>query len=70
MCQAKVYLDVPRDENLIMEDVAHILREAGNDAHAEVLVLVNLFGEEKRVEGRIASIDLLRHYVIIEREEP
>ncbi|MGQ9516656.1 MAG: CooT family nickel-binding protein [Anaerolineae bacterium] len=70
MCQAKVYLDAPKDENLIMEDVAHIIREAGNDAQAETLVLMNLFGEEKRVEGRISHIDLLRHYVVIEREEP
>lgn len=70
MCQAKVYLDAPKDENLVMEDVARIFRQVGNDAHAEVLVLVNLFGEEKRIEGRIASIDLLRHHVVIEREEP
>lgn len=70
MCQAKVYLDAPKEENLVMEDVARIFRQAGSDAHAEVLVLVNLFGEEKRIEGRIASIDLLRHQVVIEREEP
>jgi len=61
-----------RDEaqNLIMSDVARITLELNADGAGEVIHIRSLFGEEKEISGRIASIDFLHHIVILEREDP
>lgn len=65
MCEAKVYTNGERPQ-LIMEDVVLLQLEG------EAWVLVNLFGERKRVYGQIEKIDFLRHAVYLagHREEP
>lgn len=60
MCQARIYLRQNGNENLIMEDVALVESKGG------ICTLSTLFGEEKRVRGRIARIDLLKHAVYLE----
>lgn len=53
MCQTAVYLVHEGKEELVLQDVVNITPEGAT------LKLVNLFGEEKVVEGRIRQIDLL-----------
>jgi predicted RNA-binding protein len=60
MCQTIVYLVEEGKEVPILEDVVNILPGDG------AISMVNLFGEEKVVFGRIKRIDLLVHRVIIE----
>ncbi len=59
MCQTAVYLVREGKEELVLQDVVHITPEGA------MLKLVNLFGEEKVVEGRIRQIDLLSHRITI-----
>ena len=60
MCESKVFLASAEGEELVMEDVTSIRPEG------EGYRLVNLFGEEKLVRGRIKAIDLLKHRVVFE----
>lgn len=50
MCLAKVYGD--NDSTLLMENAARI------DEDGEFLTIRDILGEEKRVRGTIASVDL------------
>jgi len=59
MCQTAVYLVHEGKEELVLQDVVNITPEGA------MLKLVNLFGEEKVVEGRIRQIDLLSHRITI-----
>ncbi len=59
MCQTAVYLVHEGKEELVLQDVVNITPEGST------LKLVNLFGEEKVLEGRIRQIDLLSHRIII-----
>ena len=59
MCQTAVYLVRVGKEELLLQDVVNITPEGAT------LKLVNLFGEEKVVEGRIRQIDLLSHRITI-----
>jgi len=59
MCQTSVYLVHEGKEELVLQDVVNITPEGA------MLKLVNLFGEEKVVEGRIRQIDLLSHRITI-----
>ncbi len=59
MCQTAVYLVHEGKEELVLQDVVNITPEGAT------LKLVNLFGEEKVVEGRIRQIDLLSHRITI-----
>ncbi len=60
MCESKVFLATSEGETLVLEDVTSIKPEG------EGYRLVNLFGEEKQVRGRIREIDLLKHRVVLE----
>ena len=60
MCQTAVYLVHEGKEELVLQDVVNITPEGAT------LKLVNLFGEEKVVEGRIRQIDLLSHRITIQ----
>jgi predicted RNA-binding protein len=63
MCEARVFPNRREDENLIMRDMVRIEREG---AAGNTLVLGTLFGEQKLLGGRIASIDFLAHTIVIE----
>jgi predicted RNA-binding protein len=60
MCESKVLLATPEGEKLVLEDVISISPEG------EGYRLVNLFGEEAHVRGRIKDIDLLKHRIVFE----
>lgn len=60
MCESKVFLAGEEGEELVLEDVTLIRPES--DGYR----LVNLFGEEAHVRGRIKDIDLLKHRVVFE----
>ncbi len=62
MCQTVAYLLSEGKEVLLLEDVVSIV------PGADGIRMVNLFGEERTVHGRIKQIDLLAHRVIITAE--
>jgi predicted RNA-binding protein len=60
MCQTVVCVIEEGKEVLVLKDVVRVSPEGGN------VRMVNLFGEEKVVPGRITRIDLLTHRIIIQ----
>ncbi|MEW5724625.1 MAG: CooT family nickel-binding protein [Thermodesulfobacteriota bacterium] len=60
MCEAAAYLVKDGDEELILEAVDVIEPEDGGYR------LVSIFGEQKYVNGRIKSINLVNHRVVFE----
>lgn len=63
MCLSIVYTDSEEGQEETMRDVAKI--EAQDDG----FVLINLFGEQEFVRGRIKSIDFLDdHSVVLENK--
>lgn len=62
MCQTVAYLLSEGKEVLLLEDVVSIV------PGADGIRMVNLFGEERTVQGSIKQIDLLSHRVIIAGE--
>jgi predicted RNA-binding protein len=61
MCEADVYLAIGDEEEMVMQSVDIV--EPQND---NVWRLVNIFGEQKTVEGRIQSMNLVNHKIIFE----
>jgi predicted RNA-binding protein len=61
MCQTTAYVIEGDREVLLLQDVISIKPENG------ALHMVNLFGEEKIVPGRIKQIDLLAHKILVVR---
>lgn len=59
MCQTVAYLLDEGKEVAVLQDVVSAVPEGGT------IRLINLFGEEKVVEGRIKQIDLLTHRIVI-----
>ena len=59
MCETSAYVIEGDKEVLLLQDVISIRPENGS------LRMVNLFGEEKIVPGRIKQIDLLAHKILI-----
>ena len=63
MCIATVYLAAGDDKKEIMRDVVWV--EAAND-HFRI---VNMFGEEKQLQGKLKSIDFWQeHSVVIQQD--
>ena len=60
MCQTSAYIVRDGQEELVLQDVISVTPEHGG------IRMVNLFGEEKTVPGRIRQIDLLTHRIIIQ----
>ena len=61
MCEANAYLADENGENLLLESVDKILPE-GPDTWR----LVSILGEQKIVEGRLSSMQLVDHRIIFE----
>ena len=61
MCEANVYLIEDGNENLIMESVD--LVEPKNDGTWR---LVNIFGDQKDIKGRIKEMKLVDHKILFE----
>lgn len=62
MCQTTAYVEEEGREVPVLEDVVSVLPEHGT------IRMINLFGEERVVPGKIKRIDLLAHRVIIQPE--
>lgn len=61
MCESTAYHKKGDAEELILKDVSRVsFPEEG------VVELENIFGEEKRVSGRITEINFIDHKLIIE----
>ena len=60
MCDLKAYVVVQGKEELVLEAVNQLRTEGGE------VVLRNLFGEEKRVQGTIREVSLAKSRVIVE----
>ncbi|MDY6878466.1 MAG: CooT family nickel-binding protein [Chloroflexota bacterium] len=63
MCETTVYLNDGSEEHKVMEDV--VLMQPEDDAY----LLVNILGEQKLVQGRIAKIDFLKHTIHLSRSQ-
>lgn len=61
MCETNVYVYEGGDEVLYLDNVDIVRPEDGR------LLLRNLFGEEKRFEGRIREISLMNHKILLEK---
>ena len=59
MCLAMVYTDKAEPENLVLSNVQRI------DCKDGFVVLYDLFERETRVEGRLATIDLVGNTAVI-----
>ena len=67
MCEANVYLSAAgRDgETLYLEAVDQIVPEG-----PEAWRLTSIFGEQKRLTGRLLSLSLVEHRIVFEVSEP
>ena len=60
MCQTVAYVVEEGKETAVLQDVVSVVPVAGS------IKMINLFGEEKVVQGRIKQIDLLSHRILIQ----
>lgn len=60
MCEAKAYLKKENGLELFMEDVVSITPENST------LILKDILGHSKTIEGKIVEIGLLDHKVVLE----
>jgi predicted RNA-binding protein len=60
MCQTVAYVVEQGKEVAVLQDVVSVVPMEGS------VRMVNLFGEEKVVQGRIRQIDLLTHRILIQ----
>ena len=61
MCEASAYLIKDGQEELLLESV-DILENNDGDIR-----MVNLFGEQKLIKGRIKSLSLVDHKILLEQ---
>jgi len=61
VCDLKAYIRENNQEELLLESVNQARSEGGE------VVLRNLFGEEKRVSGRLTEVSLVKNRIIVER---
>ncbi|UCH35544.1 MAG: CooT family nickel-binding protein [Armatimonadota bacterium] len=62
MCESKVFFEREGKREMILEDVASIVRQG------DEWVLTSLFGEKKTVRGALAEMRLLDHEIIFRPE--
>jgi len=63
MCESKVFMVTTEGEKLVLADVTTVTPEG--DGYR----LINLFGEQVHVSGRIKGIDLLGHRIVLEQPQ-
>jgi predicted RNA-binding protein len=61
MCEANAYIVKANEKILLMESVDKAVQEGNGNWH-----LVSIFGEQKRIAGRINSMNLVNHEIIFE----
>ncbi|MDR2349001.1 MAG: CooT family nickel-binding protein [Deltaproteobacteria bacterium] len=65
MCEANVYITKNGDEELFLSSVDEVLPE-GNGTWK----LTSIFGEQKIINGKIASMHLVDHRIVFETTDP
>jgi len=60
MCESALYLVDKEGEKLIMENVELVEAQNGK------LSVVDLFGERKEIKGRVKSLSLVDHKILVE----
>ena len=60
MCESNVYVAEGDQEVLLMEDAGWL------EVEGDTLVVRDLLGREKRVEGRLLYADLVQHRIVVE----
>jgi len=60
MCEANAYLIKEGKEEMILEDISVLRPEKDG------LYLQNIFGEQKRIRGRIKEMNLIDHRIVLE----
>ena len=60
MCESTAYVLKNGKEEVILENVDYLESQDGQ------VKMVNLFGEEKIVDGRVKSLSLVDHKIILE----
>jgi len=60
VCDLKAYVRSNDREELVLESVNYISSEGGE------VMLRNLFGEEKRVQGEVREVSLTKNRVVLE----
>ena len=61
MCEANAFFFRNGEEELVLESVDEVLPEGNNRFR-----LVNIFGEQKTVQGRIKAMSLVNHKIVFE----
>ena len=61
MCEASAFLFRNGQEELILESVDEVLPEGDREFR-----LVNIFGEQKIIKGRLKSMNLVNHKILFE----
>jgi predicted RNA-binding protein len=61
MCDLKAYIRKNEKEDLLLESVNQVRTEGG------LVILKNLFGEEKRVRGELREVSLVKNRLIVEQ---
>jgi predicted RNA-binding protein len=64
MCEANAYLETEGNEELFMKSVDVIQPESENR-----LLMVDIFGDQKILHGKIKKISLLNHKILLENLE-
>jgi len=60
MCESSVYMVDKDGERLVLENVELV------EAHDNAITLVDLFGEKKQIKGRVMSLSLVDHKILVE----
>lgn len=62
MCEANAYIEQEGREELVMESVDIIMPESDNK-----ILITNIFGDQKILHGRIKTISLINHKILLEK---
>ncbi|MBU0514143.1 MAG: CooT family nickel-binding protein [Proteobacteria bacterium] len=62
MCEANAYLYEDGQETVVMEGVDLV------EPEGDKIRLVSIFGEQRVVQGRIKSMSLVNHKIVLEAE--
>jgi len=60
MCLSKAFLDNNGEQELLLEEVASLKVEGDS------LLLRTLFGEEKKLKGRVREVDFMKHTILLD----
>jgi predicted RNA-binding protein len=61
LCDLKAYVRRQEKEELLLESVNNVRVENGE------VVVRNLFGEEKKVRGKVTEVSLTRNRIVVEQ---